>query len=1015
MFAASAAVFLVALIVRPMFEGVPRAFASPYALTAANDPRDPANCINGAGPLDGNGWATWCRGAGIVSSSPAGSRFKGYYIVIVNNPTTGEPQIWYVWCEQDGGTHPKVLYTAAEIVDGEAMAQTTTGHPLVHPEGAQIIPIAMGIANDAQAGSVVIPGFTTARTPAELACALWGIGHFVVGDTSTSGTVVVPTLAANTGCAAATAELWDYGTRLSNLTVGLGHSAISPGSNAIDFTMTQATDGGAVDASILYATIDSASNLAWRGTGVPVTATADSAISNGSPGTVIAAGQIVFQLQVIDPTQPATLNVSRTWTSASSWKGLPASGGQQSTGAYFAPANSAMPANSTAAPIAVAQKVRKAFDNSSYTGPLAGWTFHIVHTADDAVAADVTTDSTGVTTQPFVAIIGDRYCATETTNPDAVHVDLSSPVCFTADGSVPTVTVTNHLRAASVNGRKTDDRGVAAGGATLHLDCDGGRTITDAQSATDGSWSFGPVSMATGPAPKNCVVTETGAPAGQTIATGTVASFTLSPGQTLDLTSAPVVNTWNRSFGSATSTPIALGGDTVTEYAYGKNLSPGEVVTVRGSAYRVADGAATPSTATSAGLTPIASFGPWTLTGNGTREVLAGQSWTIPAAVCGGLQIELTFTNASGAMLGTEGWSSTAQHIDVQCVQTTIPSVIADDGASLIDHGTVRGIPATGLVSAVVSLPLVRHLGDCADGVLVGTGSVPVTASGPFTSGAVATGHAGFAYTFQESLTTTSTRANAPAGWATPIPGTTGESTIYTTTTKPEHCNPDETVFIGHGSTTAQRPTLVPGSGQTDSFTYWGLPSGTPDRPVSVADGGVTWGDWTWKVTVTGGLYRWAQGATPDCSGTKLAVIDATAITANGTTTGLGYWPVPITDTGGSAVGYVETVTTTVTNNVTGTTKTSVHSGACGETAETANVVAALASPVVPAGQVPTDEVTASTVTQQPFVLPTTGAAGIELVLEIGGLIATIGVCLMIAGSSRRRRRSSGDRSRLRV
>lgn len=545
---------------------------------------------------------------------------------------------------------------------------------------------------------------------------------------------------------------------------------------------------------------------------------------------------------------------------------------------------------------------------------------------------------------------------------------------------------------AAVRGRKVDDRGVALGGVSLRLDC--GAAAAETMTDADGSWSF--TGIPVGPTGVTCSLTETAAPAGTT---GPAAprSIDLRPGDDLDVSGAPIVNAWDRQFTSIAGSSVALPGATVTELAYARNLSVGEAVTVAGTAIWLADGATVPAEAPAVGDVDL---GTWTMTGAGTAEVVAGQEWTLPSdRVCGAWQVVLTFAAADGTPLGAEGWGNPAQQVAVPCVRTTVRKITIA-GEAIVDTGTTGGIPTAGpgeTVTSTVALPLRRHRGDCADATTVATAMLTLAGNGPFESGVVATGETGSAYTFAEALTVTKERASTPAGWTTPLPGAVGATVTDSVTTVPLPCNPDETTFVP-GATTQIHPTVIAaGTIVTDDLQPSGVPTGSPERPASIgADGTITWGDWRFEIVATGALHRWPLGSAPDCSGTPLTTF-RTTVTSNALLPGLGGYTATAADEG-HAIGWLDQLTSTVTNSVTGeVVTTTIPLAACGEVTETG---AFERLPVAPAAIQALPIPTGLT-----RVLPRTG--GGEILWPLSAACAALGcggLCVLLPGSRGRRR-----------
>jgi hypothetical protein len=999
------AAFVAVVVVGP---GTLPAVASPYPVTSGTDPTDPANCPGGYG-VGSDGAVAWCRYKGVMvsPSSGVGPRWAGSYAILVDG------QVFYGWCLNDAGTHPRVAYPVGTMEDGQQLVADLYGGP-AHPDAVGAIPVAMGLVGDgAFAQDITVPGSGKAYSADVLSAAVWAIQHYVVGDRSTSGRVVVPRLqnwSGNGLVDQATVELFAYADGQQNFTMTITHDAVAA-DGTVTFRVAETSDAGPLAPGINDVVIDGATNLAWRTAG-PLAAGTVVTSGSGTPDTVVTDGSIELQMRLVDRTRPGHLDVSRRWAESKSWQGFPVGGGQQHSGVYMSPYQLNHTAGDDAQPVAVPMRVAKTFDNPAYVGRLAGYSFAVTRRSDAALVGEFTTDASGVT-PTFPVIAAEEYCITETVDADPRRVAIGEPMCLIASAELPPMVVsfTNHVRPAQVHGVKVDDRGNPVAGATFRLDCgsasaSASTSRVSATSAADGAWAFADVAMSSGPVPAACTVTETTASPGM-VATTVPLSFVLDAGDDLDLADRPVVNRWDRQFASMTSTPVALPGSDVAEFAFARNLSAGEQVTITGEAFWLGDGDPVPTVPTTDEA--AVSFGPWHLTGSGTAEVRsAGQPWTLPAdRSCGGYQVVLSFTSADGSVVGTEGWGNPDQYVAVPCVRTVSPKVLAA-GDAISDEGVVGGVPAASdrlAVSSVVSLPLVRHRGNCVDAEDVASASVAVPGNGPFTSETVATVEAGFAYTFTEALTVTVVRSNRPDGWTTRLPEVDGEQSTYAVTTTPERCNPDETTFVPTGSTVISATIIAAGSSISDALRFTGLPQGTAERPVSIDGGFVTWGNWRFAAVASGGLFRWPAEGQPDCSGSPVAEVTPTSLTENGTSTGLGTYTATTADAG-MLLGYVETITVTATNVLTGATEEVTVTGECGDADETG------VSPMAPPEQPATRETPART--PQPIValptvrrLPRTGGVA-ELPGYLGTALLVGGVGLV--GTVRRRQRTQRRR-----
>ena len=377
------------------------AFASPYDLTAANDPRVPANCPGGFGS-NGIGGTTWCRvhGVHIGVAAIGQTRWAGQYAFIQDLGNGAGPKVLYAWCLDDSGSHPRVAYGPGDITDGRTLAESLHG-PLAHPEGAEVLPLVMGLINDGQGGSQIVPGFVTTFTPDELSAGVWAIQHYVVGDRTGSGSVVVPDLArwaSGTGAARlnqVALELWAYGLSTSNLTFVASAGPTDPSGRSSIFIDASVT-GGPVDASAMHAIIDQATNLAWATSGQPIVGPIGLDPNAPLPDVTVARGRITLDVRLIDPAAVGGVHVYRAYTTSSSWQGVLARGGQQSTGVYFAPANVTFHADAS---VAVAPRMNVRVVKSSadpYFSP-AGATFELVDNGGaGGVIGTAVTDVNGV-------------------------------------------------------------------------------------------------------------------------------------------------------------------------------------------------------------------------------------------------------------------------------------------------------------------------------------------------------------------------------------------------------------------------------------------------------------------------------------------------------------------------------------------------------------------------------------------------------------------------------------------
>lgn len=428
--------------------GPVRTAASPFDLTPSNDPRIPANCPAGYGS-DGNGGTIWCRVHGIdVTIPPTGAfRWAGQYAFITDDGSG--PKVSYGWCLDDSGTHPRVAYALADLTDGKTLAEALHG-PLAHPEGADVIPRLMGLINDGQSIPRNIPGYSTTYTPDELSAGVWAVQHYVVGDRTASGVVVVSDLTNWASSATAstparlaqlTQEMWAYGLAHIGQVFTVDHGPVSFAGD-VAFTVHADANGGPYAADEMYVHIDWATNLEWATSGLPFTGPlAPEPLLAPPPDTTFGNGVVTLNLRLIDPTLPGTLHASKFFTTPSSWRGFLAAAGEQSTGVYFSPADIVIDAEATALPAGRFVRVTKTSSDPAFA--VQGAQFQLVDGGGaGAVLASATTNANGIADFPMIdpGAMTPPLVVRETVAPAglAPAADVVVPMPLSVDVAAPT-------------------------------------------------------------------------------------------------------------------------------------------------------------------------------------------------------------------------------------------------------------------------------------------------------------------------------------------------------------------------------------------------------------------------------------------------------------------------------------------------------------------------------------------------------------------------------------------------